>query len=262
MPPIFIFPTANSLLLTFNSYMHSSSSSYISSLTILKGPLSYLSSQEHVILWAAPSFLDTLLASETPHPLGFSFLPFLFQLFSNPHWVIKYGCSLGLCQSSSSNLPSWGVSPISKVSITIFLQMIPTITPLFQTSFLRFRLAYPLYLRYLHLDGSQAFKLNMTNICINIYIHTYIYVCVCVFFWLHCAACRILVPWLGIKPLPSAVEVQNLNHWTARKVPQHDYYVGAKVTVVLHCIWYWNMFLNKCGYVIHFNSHFLIYDFC
>ena len=48
--------------------------------------------------------------------------------------------------------------------------------------------------------------------------HTYIYVCV-----LHYAACRILVPWPGIEPLPSAVEVQNLNHWTAREVPQHDF---------------------------------------
>ena len=39
-------------------------------------------------------------------------------------------------------------------------------------------------------------------------------------FWLHCTACRILVPWPGIKPVPYALEVQSLNHWTAREVPR------------------------------------------
>ena len=30
-------------------------------------------------------------------------------------------------------------------------------------------------------------------------------------------ACRILVPQLGIKPVPHAVEAQSLNHWTTRE---------------------------------------------
>ena len=30
---------------------------------------------------------------------------------------------------------------------------------------------------------------------------------------------RILVFWPGIKPVPSAVEVQSLNHWTTREAP-------------------------------------------
>ena len=38
-------------------------------------------------------------------------------------------------------------------------------------------------------------------------------------FWPHCAACRILVPQLGIEPMLPAVEVWSLNHWTAREVP-------------------------------------------
>ena len=33
-------------------------------------------------------------------------------------------------------------------------------------------------------------------------------------------ACRILVPQPGIEPMPSAVEARNLNHWTAREVPE------------------------------------------
>ena len=32
-------------------------------------------------------------------------------------------------------------------------------------------------------------------------------------------ACGILVPQPGIEPAPLALEVQNLNHWTAREVP-------------------------------------------
>ena len=34
-----------------------------------------------------------------------------------------------------------------------------------------------------------------------------------------CAACGILVPRPGIEPVPSALEVQSLNRWTAREVP-------------------------------------------
>ena len=43
-------------------------------------------------------------------------------------------------------------------------------------------------------------------------------VCVCVVlgFFGH-ATCRILVPWPGIKPWPSAVDAQSPNHWTSRE---------------------------------------------
>ena len=40
-------------------------------------------------------------------------------------------------------------------------------------------------------------------------------------FWPHHAACRILVPRPGIKPVPPAVETWSLNHWTAREVPPY-----------------------------------------
>ena len=42
----------------------------------------------------------------------------------------------------------------------------------------------------------------------------------CVFsFWLHCAACGILVPRPRIEPGPLAVRVWGPNHWIARKFP-------------------------------------------
>ena len=34
-----------------------------------------------------------------------------------------------------------------------------------------------------------------------------------------CSACKTLVPWLGIKPVPSGMEALCLNHWNAREVP-------------------------------------------
>ena len=39
-------------------------------------------------------------------------------------------------------------------------------------------------------------------------------------FWLCHMACRILVPWPGFEPMPPAVEVQSLNHWTPQGSPQ------------------------------------------
>ena len=39
------------------------------------------------------------------------------------------------------------------------------------------------------------------------------------FFWLHCVACRILIPQSGIEAQPSAVKAQSPNHWTTREFP-------------------------------------------
>ena len=38
-------------------------------------------------------------------------------------------------------------------------------------------------------------------------------------FWSHHMACRILVPWPGIEPMPPVLEAQSLNNWTTREVP-------------------------------------------
>ena len=43
-----------------------------------------------------------------------------------------------------------------------------------------------------------------------------LYVC---FVWPCCAACRILVPWLGVGHKPSVVKVWNPNCWTIRELP-------------------------------------------
>ena len=40
-------------------------------------------------------------------------------------------------------------------------------------------------------------------------------------------ACGILVLQPGIEPVPSAVKVQSLNHWTDRKFPANIFYKGS-----------------------------------
>ena len=47
------------------------------------------------------------------------------------------------------------------------------------------------------------------------------------FFWLQFTACKILVPWPGIKPGSAAVKIPSPNHWTAREVA---------VSFILTCI--------------------------
>ena len=49
------------------------------------------------------------------------------------------------------------------------------------------------------------------------------------FLWQHHSAWGVLVPWLGIKPMPPEVESWSLNQWTAREFPpsaiwSHIYY--------------------------------------
>ena len=54
---------------------------------------------------------------------------------------------------------------------------------------------------------------------LEIYIPIYPVIILLSFFWPHLAACGILVPRTGIKPVPPVLEAQSLNHWTAREVP-------------------------------------------
>ena len=54
--------------------------------------------------------------------------------------------------------------------------------------------------------------------------HFYLFI----IFWPRCAACRTLVPWPGIEPVPPSVEAYNLNHWNAREVPIRTFSEGSK----------------------------------
>ena len=57
--------------------------------------------------------------------------------------------------------------------------------------------------------------------------------CFFFFFLFGCMACRLLVPWPGIKPAPSAADTQSFNHWTAKEVPIHSvFYVTVVVCII------------------------------
>ena len=51
-------------------------------------------------------------------------------------------------------------------------------------------------------------RLFQDQLCLDLWFH----------FLLHCAACKVIVPWPAIKPMPPALEGQSLNLWTAREV--------------------------------------------
>ena len=57
---------------------------------------------------------------------------------------------------------------------------------------------------------------------IFLFVFFFVVVVVVFIFWPHRVVCKILAPWPGIQPLPlqgEALEVQSLNHWTAREEP-------------------------------------------
>ena len=48
------------------------------------------------------------------------------------------------------------------------------------------------------------------------------------FFFPHCMACMILVPWLGVEPMSSTVKTQSPNQWTTREFPRIEFNVKSK----------------------------------
>ena len=60
------------------------------------------------------------------------------------------------------------------------------------------------------------------------------------FIWLHCIACGVFVPQSGIKPVPLAVEVWSLNHWTTirrRFLYPEKVYLTGKISPVQVNVW-------------------------
>ena len=63
-------------------------------------------------------------------------------------------------------------------------------------------------------------------------------------FWPRGMAYRILVPRPGIEPAPPAVEARSLNHWTAREVPNLNYFLTALLISSLTHRLFRNVLLN------------------
>ena len=56
-------------------------------------------------------------------------------------------------------------------------------------------------------------------------------------FKLHCTACGTLDPQAGIEPVPSALEVQSLNHWTTRGISRKW---NTLILILLLFFYFWN----------------------
>ena len=86
------------------------------------------------------------------------------------------------------------------------------------------------------------------------------------FFWPHHMAFRILVPWPGIEPQPSAVKAPSPNHWTAREVPTIDclfrnsrtYFVLPKLNIKTFIYLKEPSYTEKISeiYISHFSEHY------
>ena len=73
------------------------------------------------------------------------------------------------------------------------------------------KLTLVLTLRFLGLSISDSILYS--------FLFVFLFLFVWVFFRLCLAACRILVPWPGIKPVSPALEVWSPNHWITREFP-------------------------------------------
>ena len=66
-------------------------------------------------------------------------------------------------------------------------------------------------------------------------VHSFIF-CFCY------SACRILVPLPGIKPASPALEVQSLNHWTTREIPDlHSFLDPSAMLYVGDCFYFYGI---------------------
>ena len=65
------------------------------------------------------------------------------------------------------------------------------------------------------------------------------------FFRLCQEAYRILVPQQGVEPMPPAVEVWSLNHWTAKEFPHVHTLSSHKITFHLRVSMYQSLFTSN-----------------
>jgi len=67
--------------------------------------------------------------------------------------------------------------------------------------------------------------------------------------WLapHHAVCRILVLQPGFKPVPTTLEAQSFNHWTAREVPWPTFFTSSRSASHLGDLLWEALKLKKVG---------------
>ena len=73
----------------------------------------------------------------------------------------------------------------------------------------------------------------------------------------HPVAFGILVSWPGMEPMPPALEMQSLNHWTAREVPPMIFFYGDHIK----CIYSWPLNNARVGIAEPLHSWKLVYKF-
>ena len=90
-----------------------------------------------------------------------------------------------------------------------------------------------------------------------------------IYFWLHCVAYGILIPWAGIEPGALAVRVLSSNHWTTRGFSDilHSFFFFNSC-IVLSCVdvssVIQSFFFEYLGCFLHFAfiNNFIVHDLC
>ena len=82
-------------------------------------------------------------------------------------------------------------------------------------------------------------------------------------YWPCHVACGILVPQPGVEPAPPAVEVQSLNHWTTKEVPDFIVFKCVSYMTEEKCKrlayihvrekLFWTFFLDNCAWDLNYN---------
>ena len=97
----------------------------------------------------------------------------------------------------------------------------------FISFYIRFNEASSIYLYYV-ISLTRAFIGNIYKK----WTQTGILICFLFFSGLLCAACGILVPWPGIKPVTPAMEMQTPNCWTARELQTGVFRMITSIVVI------------------------------
>ena len=84
-----------------------------------------------------------------------------------------------------------------------------------------------------HGVGDRVCRHQRTVLSMGLF-HLWLYFFNLLSFWLHHVAHGIFVPRPGIEPVPLAVEIQSLNHWTVREVTLGPHFITSSGSRLWH----------------------------
>lgn len=120
------------------------------------------------------------------------------------------------------------------------------------------RIRFSDYVLLKHLHSFSVAPFNYSNIFVFLLFDFNVFI-----YWPCDVACGVLVPQPGVEPAPPAVEVQSLNHWTTKEVPDFTVFKCISYTTEEKCKrlayihvrekLFWTFFLDNCAWDLNYN---------